>query len=191
MASIIQVGKGYQSAVVLSSIPYYTRIYRVLSSFIVPDNYNGDVFLGAINRYHKIGQIFGLYQGHVRMQFFLEYTQQDWGTFIPEIETDLPIFIEQDGISLEEFNSSTSKHLTPNTQYEPSQGIGKINWGRFLVDTALGVAQDYSAYALTRSMRSFAKYKPGLYTQMLPIDQWAIEVFRDDIVAELTLLELR
>lgn len=191
MATLIQSEKGFQSFAFPDDLFYYTRIFDCRSSIFISPDYNGDVFLGAINRYHKIGQIFFLFEGYVVEQHFLEYTQQYWGTFIPRIDVDLPIFIEYDGLSLGEFDNPATKHLTPNTQYEPSEGIGKVNWMRYLLDFALGNASDLASYQLNTSMRQFAKYKPGLYSQMRVVDQIAVECFRNDVVIQIDINGIR
>lgn len=191
MANYVQSGKGFQFFTFPSDLVYYTRIFDVRTSLYIPSNYNGDVFLGAINRYHKIGQIFFLFEGHVIQQNFLEYTQQYWGTFIPYIDTDLPIFIELDGISIGEGDSDPTKHLTPNTQYSASQGMGRLNLFAMIQDILLDIIADISYYQLEQTFKFFAKYKPGLYSQMKVVDQIMVESFRDDIVIELTVNGIR
>lgn len=191
MTTILQAGKGYQSVFVLTSIRYYTRIFQVRTNLFISNDYNGDKFLGVIDRYHKIGQIFFLYEGYVVKQAFLEYLKQDWGNYIAQMETDLPIFIELDGLSLGE-SEPIGKHIHPGTQYAASQSFGKLNVFQMLQDILFGLnISDILPYVLDRTVRYFAKYKPGLYSQMIPVDQIAIESFRDDCIIELELKEIR
>lgn len=190
MPVVTQTGVGSRFITIGVELPYFTRSFEIYTDLLLPSDYNGDVFLGAINRYHKAGQIFGLYNGAVVWQSFLEYPYQFHGVYVRNHDTDFPLFTVLDGVTWD-YQPPETKNIDPGTISAESFFWGRFNWVRAIADIVSGITSTTEAYLEINPLKLFTKFKPGLYGLTRPIDAVVIEVFRDDVSVDVQLLPIR